>query len=289
MTALSPAESLFLLKPNRTAARETVKVTLLSLIAQGLVRLDEQVTKRFIGSKKTVYVRPTAAKVPALPAHAASLLAQVRAAQARSGTMDDLVKLAREAYGASLTRFNRDFIVPRLKTRRLLDERRFLFVPYYKRTPAGDVEESRIAADIARARTIPELIRSNPAEAAAIVLAVGSTILLVSELRPYYRQISEAMRAPPGADGSADSGGGEVPPSFWDSSKPGAEHSAHPHDALQQLDAASLGNLDLSSFDAGAFDALDAGMASFDAGFDASVGDSGGGGGGDGGGGGGGD
>jgi hypothetical protein len=29
------------------------------------------------------------------------------------------------------------------------------------------------------------LLRSNPAEAAAIVLAVGGTILLVSELRPY--------------------------------------------------------------------------------------------------------
>jgi hypothetical protein len=31
MAALSPAESLFLLKPNRTSPRETVKVTLLSL------------------------------------------------------------------------------------------------------------------------------------------------------------------------------------------------------------------------------------------------------------------
>jgi|HubBroStandDraft_6_1064221.scaffolds.fasta_scaffold2004329_2 hypothetical protein len=30
MAALSPAESLFLLKPNRTPPRETVKVTLLS-------------------------------------------------------------------------------------------------------------------------------------------------------------------------------------------------------------------------------------------------------------------
>jgi hypothetical protein len=50
MAALSPTESLFLLKPNRTPARETVKVTLLSLLAQGIVRLEEQVTKRFIGS-----------------------------------------------------------------------------------------------------------------------------------------------------------------------------------------------------------------------------------------------
>jgi hypothetical protein len=127
------------------------------------------------------------------------------------------------------------------------------------------------------------LLRSNPAEAAAIVLAVGGTILLVSELRPYYRQISEVMRPPGSGADYSDSSGGDASPPFWNSSDPGAARSGN---AVPGLDAASIGNLDLGAFDAGAFDALDAGMASFDAGFDASVGD---GGGGDGGGGGGGD
>jgi hypothetical protein len=281
---LSPAESLFLLKPNRTPARETVKVTLLSLLAQGLVRLEEQVTKRFIGTRKTVYVRPTQRPVPALPAHAASLLDQVRAAQAYTGSMSDVVTRARQAYGSGLNRFNRDFIIPRLLTRGLIEGRSVLFLRRYKRTPAGDAEESRIAADIARARSIPELLRSDPAEAAAIVLAVGSTILLVNELRPYYRQISEAMRTPGGGADYSDSSGGDGSLPFWSSSDPDTAHSG---EAVPGLDAASLGSLDLSTFDAGAFDALDAGMASFDAGFDASVGDGGGGdgGGGDGGGG----
>ncbi len=291
MAALSPAESLFLLKPNRTPARETVKVTLLSLLALGLVRVEEKVAKRFIGTRKTIYVRPTDAGGPGLPAHAASLLDQVRAAQADTGSMPDLVKRARQAYGSSLNGFNRDFIVPRLMSRGLIEDCSFVFLRRYKRTPAGDAEESRIAADIARARTIPELLHSNPAEAAAIVLAVGGTILLVNELRPFYRQISEVMRPPPSVDGSSDSSGGDASPPFWNSSEPSAGHSGTvpPHDAVQNLDAASFGNLDLSAFDAGAFDALDAGMASFDAGFDASVGDGGGGdgGGGDGGGGGG--
>ena len=286
MAALSPAESLFLLKPNRTPARETVKVTLLSLLAQGLVRLEEQVTKRFIGTRKTVYVRLTQRPVPALPAHAASLLDQVRAAQAETGSMPDMVKRARQAYGSSLNRFNRDFIIPQLLTRGLIEDRSVLFLRHYKRTPAGDAEESRIAADIARARSVPELLRSNPAEAAATVLAVGGTILLVSELRPYYRQISEVMRPSGSGADYSDSGGGDGSLPFWNSTDAGAAHSG---DAMQGLDAASLSNLDLSTFDASAFDALDAGMASFDAGFDASVGDGGGGdgGGGDGGGGGG--
>jgi hypothetical protein len=53
MAALSPAESLLLLEPNRTPARETVKVTLLSLLAQGIVRLEEQVARRFLFTRKT--------------------------------------------------------------------------------------------------------------------------------------------------------------------------------------------------------------------------------------------
>jgi hypothetical protein len=285
MAALSPAESLFLLKPNRTPACETVKVTLLALLAQGIVRLEEQITRRFIGTRKTVYVRQTQRPVPALPAHAVSLLDQVRAAQAGTGSMPELVKCARQAYGSSLNGFNRDFIIPPLVSRGLIEKRRVLFLRHYKRTSAGDAEESRIAADIARARSIPELLQSNPAEVAALVLAVGGTILLVNELRPYYHQISEVMRPPgTGADYS-DSSGGDASLPLWNSSDPG---TAHPGDAMQGLDAASLGSLDLGAFDAGAFDALDAGMASFDAGYDASVGDSGGGdGGGDAGGGGG--
>jgi hypothetical protein len=284
MAPLSPAESLFLLKPNRTPARETVKVTLLSLIAQGAVRIEEQKTRRFFGTKKTVYVRPTA-KRAALPPQAAALRDLVQVAQGDSGSMTDLVKRVQRAYGTNLAGFNRDFIVPALRSRGLIEEGRILFFKTYKRTPAGDAEESRIAGDIARARTIPELIRSNPAEAAAIILAVGGTILLVGELRPYYRQMSEVMRAQTASSDASDSGGDSVP--LWDSTGPSAD-PAHQADPAHHLDAAGLGafdpssgldhtSFDLSAFDAGAFDALDTGMASFDSGFDASVGDAGGG------------
>jgi hypothetical protein len=295
MASLSPAESLFLLKPNRTPARETVKVTLLSLLAQGLVRMEEQTTRRFFRTKTTVYVRPTG-KRAALPAHAAALLDLVQVAQ--GGTMADLVTRVQKAYGTSLNGFNRDFIIPALLSRGLIEEGRILFFKTYKRTPAGDGEESRIASDIARARTIPELIRSNPAEAAAIILAVGGTILLVSELRPHYRQISELMRTQSGTTDGSDSGGDSSVPSS-DSTGSHATEPAHPQDPAHHPDPAELdgldhstlehSSLDLSTFDASTFDALDSGLASFDSGFDASVADGGGGdgGGGDGGGGGG--
>ena len=183
----------------------------------------------------------------------------------------------------------------RCLSRGLIEESRILLFRTYKRTPAGDAEESRIASDIARARTIPELIHSNPAEAAAIILAVGGTILLVNELRPYYRQISDVMRAQTAStDGFRGFGRRRVTDlEFIGHAIPRSRETR------QLLDAAGLGasiparfdhaTFDLSAFDAGAFDALDTGMASFDSGFDASVSDAGGGdgGGGDGGGGGG--
>jgi hypothetical protein len=295
MAPLSPAESLFLLKPNRTPARETVKVTLLSLLAQGMVRMEERQTRRFFGKKKTVYMWPRNI-AGHLPPHAIALLDIVRAAQDDTGSMADFAKRAQKDYGANLEAFNRDFIVPALLLRGLIEERRVLIFRTYKRTTAGDAEESRIASDIARARTIPQLLRSNPAEAAAIILAVGSTILLVNELRPHYRQISEVVRAQTASTDASD-GGGDMPVTLWDSTGSHAPDPAH-HGDSNHLDAAGLGGFehsnfdagtfDLSAFDAGAFDALDTGMASFDAGFDASVGDAGGGdgGGGDGGGGG---
>jgi hypothetical protein len=292
MAPLSPAESLFLLKPNRTPARETVKVTLLSLLAQGKVRMEERETRWLFGKKKTTYMWPRNIS-RSIPPHAAALLDLVRAAQDDTGSMADFAKRAQKAYGANLEKFNRDFIVPALLSRGLIEESRILIFRTYKRTPAGDTEESRIAGDIARARTIPELLHSKPAEAAAIILAVGSTILLVNELRPHYRQISEVMRAQAASTEALD-GGGDTPMALWDSTGSHAPDPAH-HGDPNHLDAAALGGFDhstfdLSAFDAGAFDALDTGMASFDAGFDASVGDSGGGdgGGGDGGGGGGG-
>jgi hypothetical protein len=293
-TSLSPAESLIILNPNRTSGREAIKVTLLWLMAQGLVVVEEITQKRWIGSGKLVYVRP-GRKGASLPPHAASLMEQVRSAQADAGQMKDLVARAQKAYGANLSKFKNGLIMPGLVSRGLVNVDRFLLVfRRWQLTHEGLAEQSRIKGDIDRARTIPALLHSDPAEAAAIALAVGSNILLVEELRPHYRQLSEAMRSYSGNDGADGSyvASGEA----CDHSGRGDMHPPAP--AVDpgglgmdpgNLGSLDVGNLDLGGFDASAFDALDAGMASFDSGFDSAAGgDSGGdGGGGDGGGGGG--
>ena len=124
------------------------------------------------------------------------------------------------------------------------------------------------------------------------MLAVGGTILLVNELRPYYRQISEVMRPQPRRSRlfGFERRRRVADLEFIGLASRAAGRPVH-CTSMPRGSAARPGSsatFDLSAFDAGAFDALDAGMASFDAGFDASVGDGGGGDGGGGGGGGGG-
>ncbi len=285
-TALSPAEALVLLRPNRTPGREAVKVTFLSLMAQGLLRIEEETRKGWFRKTRTVYVRPAGRMSRPLPPHTMSLMETVRLAQIATGSMKDIVARAREAYGANFEGFKKQFIMPALAARGLVEEKRILLLfRGWRTTPAGAAQQSRIQSDIERARTIPALLRSNPAEAAAIALAVGSTILLVEELRPYYRQLSQAMR--PVNDGGDSSGDG----GSWSTASDTDPHRHdHPDDPANpgaaSLDALGADHFDFGWLDASAFDALDAGIASFDAGFDASAGHAGGNGGdGDGGGG----
>jgi hypothetical protein len=76
--------------------------------------------------------------------------------------------------------------------------------------------------------------------------------VLVAELRPHYRQLSEAMRGHPPCEGNDD--GGEV--IHWDS---GGSHGAAPAPLTDpgqiNFDGAGLGAFDAAGFDFAAFDA----------------------------------
>ena len=55
MIQLSPAEQYVLLDPRKAEAREAVKVTLLSLVAQGALKIDTISQKAVFGTKKRRY------------------------------------------------------------------------------------------------------------------------------------------------------------------------------------------------------------------------------------------
>ena len=120
---LSPAEALVLLKPNRPAALESVKVTLLWLSAQGLLRIEEETKRTFLGSKRIAWVQPTGRECAALWPEAASVMAVVSEAHACGGMLEYLAKRARHTYGNEFTGFLSQFIMPSLARRELLEER----------------------------------------------------------------------------------------------------------------------------------------------------------------------
>ncbi len=270
----TPAEAFVLLDPRHCPALEAVKITLLSLVAQGILKISEIEKPGFFRTKKLSVVK-IVADPPDPPGHVESLIGVVQQAGklGRGAEMRDLAKVARQAYGPGLKSFKANYLIPALIRRGLMraENDRVLWLfnrTIHVHTPAGLVEKGRVEATLARARQLPALLKSDPTSAAAVALAAGGLLLLVPELKPYYGQLA-LLRQPAGADASGDFFAGDGGNSGGDFSLP---------------------SFDFGSFDASSFSALDMDFSSFDSSFDSSFSDGGGGGdsgGGDGGGGGG--
>jgi hypothetical protein len=259
VSQLSPAEALFLLKSCRVTGVSTIRVTLLSLLAKGILRIEEQQSAGLFRTKTVPYLRIAREPTPNLPPHVTVLIDLVQAAQADGGKIRDVVKRCGKQFGGGCVFYNTKFIAPALLERGFIEPRRVLFLRMFRVTPTGAVERQKIETDVAKARGLPQLLKSDPEQAVALAMALGGTLLLAEGLEKHYKQLADAVR-------SSDSGvGGDS--GFIDSSTDIGDWS---------------GGLDFGSFDFGVFDSLDASFASFDAGFS----DSGGGGDGDSGGGG---
>lgn len=270
--ALSAVEAFVLLEPRRARGPPAVKLAMLTLLAQGNLAVVSEQIAGFFGRRRTnVMLRVEPKSRPGFPA-AATLLGLV----GHGGcTMRQFVERARRQYGATLRGYVEAEVRPALRRRGLLEpttERLFGVFPrqVWRPTAAGLDEVARINRAIGEARTIPDWLDRDPAQAAALAATLGTAILLADELKPHYRRLAQAMRAQESGDGDAtidisavyapggDTIAGAVLPDFF---CPG-------------------------DFDFAAFYALDGGFDAFDAGFSDAGGDSGGGGdgGGDGGG-----
>lgn len=265
---LSASEALVLISLPRFDARKAIKVGLFALLLQGVLRLQVEQRPGLLRQRQVVRLLVAREPMRALPSVPASLLGVVRSA-GPGGLMSDVVKQAMRAYGRTLTKFVQEHVAPALIAQRLAEMRRerllgLLPVTRFYPTRAGVAERARIDDAMRQASRIPEFLKNDPAQAAALAAACGSAILLVEGLRPHYQALSQAMRPPDGGDytGSYDSGAGGSDGGFG---------------------AADRG-FDFVACDFAAFDSFDAGFDAFDAGFDAACDAGGGDGGGDGGG-----
>ena len=275
---LSPAESLVLLDTAGSTGREALKITLMSLMAQGVVAIEQRAKKGLFGTSKTAALRRARDLAPGAPAHESIVADMVRWTELEGGEMKTLAGHARKAFGDKLERYKSAQVLPALLRRGLVREDSARSLLFFTRktwplTPAGDMQKIHLQGLLQQARRLPELLHSDPAAATAIVLAAGGSLLLASELAPYYGQFAALRRSH--AAGDPNSGG-----TYGDS---GGTHHQRQHDgtpgdgaaaAGPQMDALGDGDFDFSGLDGDALASFEDGMSSLDASFDSSFGDS---------------
>ncbi len=240
---LSPAEQVVLLSPNRARGYAAIKAMLLLLLTKGVLRIEETDQIGIFRTKTVAHLR-IAAEPNNPPPEIAVLLDLVRAAQAEGGKIKDVVARANKQFLTGCPKYITDLIQPALKARGLLTENKVLFVRTFHLTPEGEKIQSQLKSDLFRVNDIPKLLKSDPAQAAAVAAAIGTTIFLSDKLPKHFKPLADAMRASGGDAGFIPINSGVTGNIDWSSF--------------------DLGSFNFASFDAGSFDA---GMSSFDSGF----------------------
>jgi hypothetical protein len=260
---LSAAEAFVLMSLPRYDARQALKLGFTGLLAQGILRIEQEERPGFIRTRHISHLHVVANPPEKLPSIAASLV-RITQSAAPGGLMSDIVAQAGREYGRSFAGFVRNLVGPALVARGLAELRKSRLlglVPLtrFHQTPVGEEEKARLQSLLQEARAIPQHLDSDPARVAALVAALGGAIFLVEGLRPHYAALERALRPADrgGGDGDAGSGGSEYP---------SGDHVGGLSD---------FGSIDFGAFDAGAFDSFDSGFS--DAGGDSGGGDGGGG------------
>lgn len=262
---LTAPEAFVLLKGRQAKGAASLKLALTQLLVQRHLRAErrERVRKwlrhRFVSITAATPARP-------LPKHLAVVLEAVRKVHGSDGELRRIVRELTRVCSGNIQRYNRLYVEHDLVERGLLVEKvtvvlGIITVSRCERTAAGERCAARITELMAEARGVPALLERDPAQAAALAVALGSAILLVEELRPYLSEIAETVRnrnGDGGPDGLSLSGG-----------EPSRDNDR------------DVGTTDLSGFDLGAFDSdlfadIDFGLDDLAASFDGATGSDGG-------------
>lgn len=249
-SSLSAPEGLVLMNP-RTSGREAVKLGLMELLAKRALIVQKAERKGLFGKRQTRVKVASGSRLrkPHMQMLHRALFSVVRLkwGEADGVTMRVLVKGLHKPFGANLQGFVSHYVRRDLIVNGLLEQKtkRFLgMIPYasYQLTAAGKKAHARLDQQMQQARTLPKLLASDPAQAAALAIALGGSVLLVEELRPYLEELAGVVRQYGAGGEGGDAGYGADEELTW------------------ELDAEAL-------------NALDAGMADLEASFDAATSD----------------
>jgi hypothetical protein len=253
-TPLSPAEASVLIAANRAQGFVAIRATLLLLLTTGVLRIEVIEVPGFFRTRKVAHLR-IASESKNAPPEVVTMLDLVRAAQADGGKITDVIKRAEKAFGPQCAQFNIKIIIPALIARGLLVEKKTLFLNTFSVTPTGDAERTRIKSDLFKTNDVARLLKSDPAQAAALAATLGTTILLSEKLTKQFQPLADAMRQRSGADTVISSDNG--------TSRDATTHGGSPN--YFDFGCFDPSSFHLSNFDTGAINALHSGMGAFDA------------------------
>ncbi len=271
---LTPPEQFLLLNPQGASPSELIKIGLFALIAGGIVKVTEGPPKGILSRRPTSLFDLVAGRSRDAPRALMPLVEVMR--NVGEGSTDIVAAEARKAFGNKLLKFReqlQDGLVKRGVLTREIKPVMFVFArTVHELTPAGTTARDEIKRKIESAWRLPNLLHSDPQEAALIMAAAGTSLLLVQELRPHYRRMGEISKQYHVE--TSDSGS-------WTNTSADST-SLFDASAFPSFDASSLSSLDLPDSFSASFDSSFSDSSSGDSG---SGGDSGGGGDGGGGGG----
>ena len=194
---LTPSEARVLTDPKGHVGPAALLAGARFLLATGALRAESHTHTRWWRSQSQLCltVPDTAPSAPHLRAlqDALGQATQKRPCLAPGEIALHLQKTFGVGYGRFLSVVRAD-----LQDRGLLheSERRTLGVPWrqWERTGLGESAFAVLEGRLADARTIPELLGRDPAQAAAVAAGLGGLLLAFDELRPHYPELAEALR-----------------------------------------------------------------------------------------------
>jgi len=167
----------------------------MDLLSRGIITLDKDKKPGFLGIRSAqVFVSLTGQ-----PTHAAAHVQAVLAViSTKPVVLTQFILDAQRVFGAGMYHYVGKHLVPALITQGLLElraEKKFGIFPITRRrhTPAGEQLRQHLEQQIAQAKTLPDLLTTNPTEAGILAVSLGSVLWLVPELKAHYRRLSEVL------------------------------------------------------------------------------------------------
>ncbi|HEX8391053.1 MAG TPA: GPP34 family phosphoprotein [Longimicrobium sp.] len=201
--ALTPTEAQVLLEPNSIPPQKALRTALMHLAGAGHLRLLDGPPRPWWWGGSRKRVRRAARNSP-LPGHLSAVMAALFPPSKPDEPLspEEMTTRLQAAFGYSYGQFLSGHVLPELVSRGLLEVEEYRLLRLfpqrrYRHTAQGEAARAWVQGALQPARHLPELLRRDPAGAAAASARLGGLVLIADELRPHLADLAAAARGNP--------------------------------------------------------------------------------------------